>query len=267
MQLLKEHSQIPVPRVLWNESDSSVLGRAFFVMEQIAGEVPADDPPFLMGGWLHDATPEEQSTAQRSLVEQLAALHRLDPLELGFEFLDRPQFGAQGLEQDLGYWRHYLDWVSEGGALPVLESAYEWCEKHAPRQTGPAVLNWGDARYGNVIYGTDYRPAAIIDWEMALLGPAEIDLGWFIFLHNTALMWLKDLPGFRGQTELVQLYTSELGREVSDLHYFEAWAGFRAAAIRARMIQCDFQRGACDDLQQQERNPVALSLRRLLELP
>jgi hypothetical protein len=33
------------------------------------------------------------------------------------------------------------------------------------------------------------------------------------------------------------------------------------------MIQCDYQRGACKDLKQQERNPTALSLRRLIDLP
>ncbi|MBW2290759.1 MAG: phosphotransferase family protein [Deltaproteobacteria bacterium] len=267
MQLLKEHTQIPVPKVLWSESDSAVLGRPFFVMERVAGEVPSDNPPFLVGGWLHDATPQEQATAQSSLVDQLAGLHRLDWQELGFDFLDRAQFGALGLDQDLGYWRHYLDWMSEDGELPVLEAVYEWCAKHAPTQTGPTVLNWGDARYGNVIYGEDFWPAAIIDWEMALLGPAEIDLGWFLFLHDTALMWLKDLPGFVGREELVSFYAKALGRELRDLHFFEVWAGFRAAAIRARLVQCDYQRGVCKDLKQQERSPVVLSLRRLIELP
>jgi aminoglycoside phosphotransferase (APT) family kinase protein len=267
MQLLRDHSRIPVPRVLWSVSDSAVLGRPFYVMERVAGEVPSDNPPFLMGGWLHDATPEQQATAQRSLVEHFAALHRLEWREPGFGFLDRSPFGALGLEQDLGYWRHYLDWVSEDGALPLLEAAFEWCAKHAPRETGPVALNWGDARYGNVIYGENFRPAAILDWEMALLGPAEIDVGWFLFIHNTALIWLKDLPGFLGQEDLLRLYTAALGRELRDLHFFEAWAGFRAAAIRARMIQCDHQRGVCEDLKQQENNPVATSLRRLIELP
>jgi aminoglycoside phosphotransferase (APT) family kinase protein len=267
MERLRAESSIPVPKVLWSVSDPAVLGRPFCVMERVAGRVPSDNPPFLLGGFLHDASPDEQATAQRSLVEQLASLHRLKWRELGFEFLDRPQFGRPGLEQDLGYWRHYLDWASEDAALPVLEAAYEWCVKHAPATTGPAVLNWGDARYGNVIYGADFRPAALIDWEMALLGPAEIDLGWFIFLHNTALMWLKDLPGFLGQSELVELYVRELGREVRHLHFFEVWAGFRAAAISARMIQCDYQRGDCKDLKQQERTPVARSLRRLIDLP
>ncbi len=267
MEILRAKSSIPVPRVLWSESDTAVLGRPFYVMERVVGEVPSDNPSFLLGGFLHKASPDEQATAQRSLVEQIAALHRLDWRNLGFQFLDRQQFGAQGLEQDLGYWRHYLDWVSEDGALPVLEAAYEWCAKHAPSPGGPVVLNWGDARYGNVIYGKDFRPAAIIDWEMALLGPAEIDLGWFIFLHNTALMWLEDLPGFVGQEDLVKQYTDELGREVQDLYFYEAWAGFRAAAIRARMIHCDYRRGDCKDLRQQERNPVALSLRRLIDLP
>jgi aminoglycoside phosphotransferase (APT) family kinase protein len=267
MELLGAETSIPVPRVLWSVSDRAVLGRPFYVMERVVGNVPSDIPSFMQGGFLFDASREEQATAQNSLVEQIASLHRLDWRELGFEFLDRSQFGAPGLEQDLGSWRHYLDWASEDGALPVLEAAYEWCAKNAPAQTGPAVLNWGDARYGNVIYGEDFRPAAVIDWEMALLGPAEIDLGWFTFIHNTALMWLKDLPGFVRHAELVELYAGKLGREVTDLHFFEAWAGFRAAAVAARLVQGDYQRGGCKDLKQQERTPALLSLRRLIDLP
>ena len=30
----------------------------------------------------------------------------------------------------------------------------------------------------------DFAPAAVLDWEMAALGPAEVDVGWMIFLHR-----------------------------------------------------------------------------------
>ena len=103
--------------------------------------------------------------------------------------------------------------------------------------------------------------------SMTMLGPAELDLGWLLFIHETALIWLKDLPGFRDRAGVIALYQQQLGREVRDLHFYQAWAGLRAAAIRAQIVRRDYESGACSDLSQQERNPVATSLRRLIDLP
>ncbi len=267
MRILGEHTEVPVPRVLWYEPDRQVLGNPFAVMEFVEGRIAGDDPPYLMGGWLHDASAAQQATAQKSLIEMLARLHRLDWKALGLELLDRPGFGATGLDQEFGYWRHYLDWATQQRELPVLEAAFEWCMANRPGEPGPPVFNWGDARIGNVSYADDYQPAAILDWEMAMLGPAELDLGWLLFIQETALIWLKDLPGFRDRAGLIALYQQQLGREVRDLHFYQAWAGLRAAAIRAQIVRRDYASGACSDLSQQERNPVATSLRRLIDLP
>ena len=39
-----------------------------------------------------------------------------------------------------------------------------------PAHESPTVLSWGDSRIGNVLYD-DFAPAALLDWEMAGLGP------------------------------------------------------------------------------------------------
>ena len=44
------------------------------------------------------------------------------------------------------------------------------------------MLSWGDARIGNVLY-RDFEPVAVLDWEMAALGPPELDVGWLVTLH------------------------------------------------------------------------------------
>ncbi|XGU18600.1 phosphotransferase [Rhodococcus sp. 3Y1] len=62
--------------------------------------------------------------------------------------------------------------------------------------SGSAVLCWGDSRIGNVIY-RDFEPAAVLDWEMATLGPRELDLGWMIFQHR----FFEDLAAMAGLPE------------------------------------------------------------------
>ena len=55
------------------------------------------------------------------------------------------------------------------------------------------VLAWGDSRIGNVLY-EDFRPVAVLDWEMATLGPRELDVAWIIFAHKV----FQELAGLAG---------------------------------------------------------------------
>ena len=72
-----------------------------------------------------------------------------------------------------------------------------WLEVHWPRHEGPALLSWGDSRYGNLIY-RDFDPVAVLDWEMAGIAPPELDLA-YLPLHAPVLRVdrppLPPLPG------------------------------------------------------------------------
>lgn len=265
LRILGAQTDLPVPVVRWIESDAAVLGRPFFVMDHVAGNVPGDSPPFLLSGWLHDARAEAQQRAQSGFYRGLAAMHELDWRTLGLEFTNKKEFGPPGLDQEFAYWRHYLDWSSQTGLHPILEDAYAWCAAHRPQSESPACFNWGDARFGNVIYAADFQPAAFLDWEMAQLGPPELDLGWALFLHATALMWLEDLPGFRDRSAVIALYSDALGHTPADLEFYEAWAGFRAAAIRRCILERDHALGRPKSAQLTKDDPVVQSLQRLID--
>ena len=49
-------SDVPVPAVRWYEPGERVLGSPFFVMDQVDGLVPLDNPPYVFTGWLLEAT-------------------------------------------------------------------------------------------------------------------------------------------------------------------------------------------------------------------
>ena len=72
----------------------------------------------------------------------------------------------------------------------------------------PEVLVWGDARIGNMIFdGT--KPAAVLDWEMVLLGSPEKDVGWAIFLDKPPQRGARraaprGLPQLRGHARLLR---------------------------------------------------------------
>ena len=162
-------TEVPVPKMFWLEEDPGILGAPFYVMGQVAGRVPTDNPPYHMGGWMHDISPEARARIWWGGIESLAKIHRVDVRAADLEFLDRPELGADGLEQELSYYERYLGWAARDRDQPIAEAALDWLQKNKPKDE-PTVLTWGDARIGNIIFdGTS--PAAVLDWEMACLGP------------------------------------------------------------------------------------------------
>jgi aminoglycoside phosphotransferase (APT) family kinase protein len=97
----------------------------------------------------------------------------------------RPPTGTTGLRWHVDQQHEYCRWALSGDGLsiPIIERSLRWLEEHWPADPGPDVLSWGDARIGNIIYD-GFTPVAVLDWEMAALGPREVDVGWFIFLHE-----------------------------------------------------------------------------------
>ena len=238
MQRVREHSEVPAAPVRWYEPDASVLGRPFYVMDRVDGDVPPDNLPYTMDGFVVEATPEQQRRLYDSTIDVLAGLHRLDWQECGFEFLDRSQYGATGLDQQLGEWAAYYDWVARGGSHPVPEAALARLRSTLPASPPPTGLSWGDSRVGNVIY-RDFEPVAVLDWEMAGLAPGEVDLGWFFLMHRffTVGIGVADLPGFPSEAEGVAAYEAGLGRGVDDLDWYVLFAAFRYASILIRLYQ------------------------------
>jgi aminoglycoside phosphotransferase (APT) family kinase protein len=236
LESVAAHSTVPVPRVRWFEPGEAALGAPFFVMDRVEGQVPPDSPPYTAGGWLFDASPADQASLHRRALEVLASLHRLD-WEDGFGFLERHDLGPPGMASQLAAGRAYLVWAAEGGSLPLHEAALAWLEANRPDEP-PIGLNWGDARIGNMMF-RDFEPVAVFDWEMATLGPAEVDLAWWLVLERYSAEGngQPPLPGFPSREDTIARYEQLLGRPVRDLEYYEVWAALRFAIVLVRVIR------------------------------
>ena len=193
-----------------------------------------DTPSYVAGGPLHDAGPEIQGKVQRDFVHSLAAVHRLDWDALGLGDLTPPD--ERGLTHDVARARAYAAWAGEGDVPTVLDDALDWCDAHRPHPEPPMSLVWGDPRIGNVVYDDDYDAVALLDWEMASIGAGEIDLAWFLGLHDIAVGAVgRDLPGFAGHDDVVAEYESGLGRPVLDYRWFEVFGLVRSDSIFLRI--------------------------------
>tara|TARA_B100000686_G_scaffold354847_1_gene467657 strand:- start:6110 stop:7216 length:1107 start_codon:yes stop_codon:yes gene_type:complete len=241
MRIVGEHTAVPVPKTLWLERSPEVLGVPFFVMEKVIGRVPPDIPPYVFGGWLHDAVRGKHSTLERSAVNIIAEISQIDLANFDTSFLELQTPGETALERHFSNQMDYYYWVvGNQRRHPVIESAAEWLQKNWPEES-KTVLSWGDARIGNIMFGLEtFKPVAVLDWEMAGLAPVEVDLGWMVFLHkffqNIAEAFeFKGMPQFMDSKKVSETYSELTGRIPNDLLWFEIYAGMRHAIIMSRI--------------------------------
>ena len=237
MRLVRAQTDVPAPEVRWLELDEQWLGTQFLVMRRIEGDAPPDVPPYVFLGFVHDATPAERAAMQRRTLDVLARLHTISAKSADLSFLARPERGATALEQQLGHERWYYEWAREDVRYPLIERTFEWLETHWP-DSGDAVLNWGDARVGNMLY-RDFAPVAVLDWEMATVGPREVDLAWMIFLHRffndlAARFEMPMMNDFLERDATIAEYEELSGHTVRSLEWFEVFAALRFAIVSVR---------------------------------
>ena len=230
IRLVGEQTDVPVPRVRWLEPTGSVLGTPFFLMDYVEGQVPPDVMPYTFGNnWFADSPAERQRELQDSTVEVIAKIHSIPQPEKTFGFLgDGSEPNA--LRRNLNWLQSWYQFaVPDIGRSELLERALAWLEANWPADVAAKdpVLVWGDSRVGNVLY-SDYRPVAVLDWEMAVLGPREMDVAWIIFAHMVfqelaGLAGMPGLPDFMREEDVKATYAELTGVELGDLTWYHLY--------------------------------------------
>ena len=229
LRLVSELTTVPVPAVRWIEPTGEVLGSPFFLMDFVDGFVPPDVMPYTFGGnWFADAPAGKQRELQDATIAVLAELHGIPDAADTFGFLTESEPpGDTPLRRRLGWLKHWYEFAAPDiGRSELVERALAWLEEHFPADVAAAepVLSWGDSRIGNVLY-RDFRPVAVLDWEMATLGPRELDVAWIIFAHMVfqeiaGLAGLPGLPSVLREDDVRATYRRLTGVEPGDLRWF-----------------------------------------------
>jgi aminoglycoside phosphotransferase (APT) family kinase protein len=96
----------------------------------------------------------------------------------------------------------------------------------------------GDFRLGNMIVASDGTLLALLDWELAAIGDTLVDVGWMISSWAEAgepstspFVPPTTAGGFPTRDEMIALYATATGRDLSDLPYYVAFSHWRAACI------------------------------------
>lgn len=240
MQALSEKTEVPVPDVLWLETDPALLGVPFLVMRSVAGRAPLDFPSYHAEGLYAEASPAQRRHLWRSTIEALARLHAADWRALGLDLVpggrdEQPEAHA------LRYWRRYLDeWIKQDAreSIPVFDEALAWLERERP-PCERLALCWGDAKLGNVLYRDDsFDVAAVIDWELAMIGDPETDLASLrisdLRAQEAAGTCLEGTPS---EAELIALYEEASGHPIRHFHHALVFASFWRGAVALQVMR------------------------------
>lgn len=258
----------PSPAPRWAEPDPAVLGQPFFVMERLRGVVPAGTPSIHVTGWLSTCTPDEVRTAWASATAALAGIHAVD-WRATVPFLADAPVGTT-LEQRVAHLAEWYEWARAGRTFPVTDAALDHLARAIPRCPGPAVLVWGDARLGNVMFGADHRLRAVLDWELASIGPAAIDVGWWSAMDEfqTRAHGIEAVAGYPGRAALIARYEQLTGNALEDLRWYEILCAFVLTVTVIRMADIGVSAGRlAPDQRMGHGNLAAQMLARWLDLP
>jgi aminoglycoside phosphotransferase (APT) family kinase protein len=243
LRLVDQLTDVPVPKMWWLEGDPRAIGSPFFVMSRIEGKVPPDLMPYTFGdNWLFDASKEHKQHLQDSSVSVLARLHAIEQPPQVFAHLSFDEPGDTALKRHVAHTRAWYDFaVAGGGRSRLVERCFDWLDDNWPEDSGDAVLSWGDARIGNMMY-RDFEPVAVLDWEMAGLGPRELDVAWMIFAHRVfqdiaEALELPGMPDFMRAEDVVRVYEKESGATLRDLPFYATYAAVQWGIVFLRTGQ------------------------------
>ncbi len=169
-----EATSAPTPKAYWYEEDPSILGGAFFVMEKVEGEVPN---PWSRAGKQFYADAAKRGKLPRSFVEALASLHNLDWRAAGLDFIGVPGDGKDFALREIAKWESLIN-QSIRKPEPMLTELLMWLKANAPETRRLAFVH-GAYRTGNLIIKDD-AIAAIIDWELQVIGDPMYDVAYVL---------------------------------------------------------------------------------------
>ncbi len=218
----------PVARPYGLCTDDSVIGAMFYVMALIEGRTIWD-------GAMPGATPASRRAHYDAMVDNLAALHAIDPDAAGLGDYGKPgnYFGRQ-VERWSKQYR-----LSETETMPEMERLIAFLPASLPEQTRTSIVH-GDYRIDNLIFAPDGpQVRAVLDWELSTLGDPLADFSYFLMAwvtDNGGRSGVQDLDrkalGIPELDEAVARYCAATGRDgLPQLDWYFAYNFFRLAGI------------------------------------
>ena len=222
----------PVPDWIGMELDPAVLGNPFLIMGRVDGQSATQNPNYNSAGFIADMTPAQRGATWKNAIEAFAQLSKIDWQADGFAFLARSEWGKPGLDQYLGHIEAWYLGCRKDRVMPTVDAAVAYIRAHEPQDTAVNVL-WGDSTPSNVMFHPDGSVSGLIDWELAALGPSELDLAWWLYFDDlfSRRFGVARLEGLPSRDESIAIWEAAAGRKAQHLDYYDVVVALRMALV------------------------------------
>ena len=214
----------------------SIIGRAFYVMEFVAGRVLWDQS-------LPEMRNEQRAEIYDEMNRVIAALHSVDFAKQGLANYGKP---GSYIERQIGRWsKQYV--ASKTQDIPEMEKLMAWLPANMPssaKDESLVSIVHGDYRLDNLMFhATQPKVLAVLDWELSTLGHPLADFSYH------CMSWHIKPGSFRGiggldhqalgiptEAEYIHRYCQRTGfttpeKLAVDWNFYMAYNLFRMAAI------------------------------------
>jgi aminoglycoside phosphotransferase (APT) family kinase protein len=215
---------IPVARILWWESDSEWFGTDAFVQEHVDGQ-----PLHIFDERLSVAGDADAMASMVSrAVEALVAIHAVDWRAA------LPDWGSpRSVVQELAFWDGFRDRMAESAWSVQAEALGQALRATAPEDDDVGLFH-GDYQTNNVLFSAEHDLLAVIDWEIAGIGPSKLDLAWLAIMTD-ATCWHEEYAQLMRvhiePSRLLESYVEAGGQPNPRFGWWQALACFRFAVI------------------------------------
>jgi aminoglycoside phosphotransferase (APT) family kinase protein len=221
-------SAVPVPPALGFCDDSNVNGTPFYVMGFVDGYVIRDAATAR-----RVLTEDARRRASESIVDTMAAIHRVDLIDAGLDDLGKHEdYIARQLRRWHGQWNS-----QKTRELPAVDEVHDALISRIPPQ-GPATIVHGDYRLDNCMVSANGDVVAVLDWEICTLGDPLADLGMLMVYwtgpDDDTTAWVgasSTAPGFLNRAAMADRYGRTTGADLGQLDFYVAFAFWKLACI------------------------------------
>jgi aminoglycoside phosphotransferase (APT) family kinase protein len=200
---------VPVPRVLLEEREGSVLGAPFFLMSHVEGR------------HFGELAPQDVPSAFQQYLAAVVGIHEADWQTLGLGFLEPSSGSLVGADIEAIGIRARAFGCSKQPLVARLRDSLAV----APEELPPSLCQ-GDINVYNYIY-RDGMLAAVVDWEQAGVGDRRLDLGLIACLSMLKMGATPD----PGATPIISPYEAATGMKLRELAWFVTLAAYKLAVI------------------------------------
>ena len=196
-----------VPKPVFLCEDSSIIGRQFYVMEFVDGDI--FDNPFVK-----EKSKADKNNIYKSLAESLGRLHSFDVNNLNLPFKKNHGF----MKRNLSLWYNQI-FNEKNKPDKDIERVFRSIVADLPDHGDLSLLH-GDYKLDNVVIDNNNNCLAILDWELSSFGEPLADISfqminWLIpsgVLYGIGEDWEKQ--GIPSASKFLSWYEGSYGKNI-----------------------------------------------------